>query len=79
MSKGNFWEAVFYALNSSSSKPTANLMALKALVSLITFRFLTLRHINRFVETLTSLITLYFSALRYIDGFANNKKFSLLL
>ena len=79
MSRGNSQEAVSRALNSSSSKPIANLTALKALVFLITLYFLTLRYIDGFIEALVSLITLRFSTLRYIGRFTNNKGFSLSL
>ena len=79
MSGGNSREAVSRALNSSSSKPTANLTASEALAFSTTLRFLTLGYMDGFAEALISSTTLRFSALRRTGGFANNEGFSLFL
>jgi len=53
-SGGNSWEAALRWLNSSSSKPTANLTASEALVLLVIFRLLALGRIGRFDGTKVS-------------------------
>ena len=58
ISGGNSWEAASRWLNSFSSKPTANLIASEALVSLTILHFLALGRIGRFADTKGDLFSL---------------------
>jgi len=70
ISGGNYLEAASHWLNSSSSKPSANLTASEALISSVILRFLALGCIDRFANVSFAMVLLVLALVR-IGRFAD--------